>query len=153
MTLDQSSFDLAGRRRTQLTAAIVLAVLACAFALAAVVGGSLTAVVVVIGTILTVAALVTSLRSWRGAIEVWSGTAAPGELHLLVRRSVLPSLPVLLVSFGVTIGVAVQPLSRLLSNSTAAGNARWTDAVLLLSLVLYVFASAGAALYPLRVRR
>ncbi|HEY8791195.1 MAG TPA: hypothetical protein VIM10_18970 [Actinopolymorphaceae bacterium] len=153
MTVDQSSFDLAVRRRTQLTAAIVLAVLACAFALAALIGGTLSAVIVVIGTILTGAALATSLRSWRGATEVWSGSAAPAELHRLVQRSVLPSLPVLLVSFGVTIAVAVPPLSRLFSNSTAAGNARWTDAVLLLSVVLYVFASAGAAFYPLHVRR
>jgi len=56
VTVDQSSFDLAVRRRTQLTAAIVLAVLACAFALAALIGGTLSAVIVVIGTILTGAA-------------------------------------------------------------------------------------------------
>lgn len=153
MSVEQASVVVAARRRVQLMAALVLDVVAFALALAALGGGVLSAVAPVIGVLVTGTALALSRQSWAGAGQVWSGREDPAQLRGLVRRSLWPSLPVLLVSFGVTIAVAVRPASRLFSSSPTTGNASWTDGVLLLSLLFYVLASAGAALYPLRVRR
>lgn len=153
MSVDQSSVVTAARRRVQLTAALVLDVVALALAVAALCGGMLSAIAPVIGTLLTGVALMLSLRSWAGAREVWSGIADPAQLRVLVQRSLWPSLPVLINSFGIILGVGVPPMARIFSNSPTVGNATWTDGVLVASLLLYLFASAGAALCPLRVRR
>jgi hypothetical protein len=153
VTLDQSSIGTARRRRAQLSVALGIAVLACASAVAALIGGSLRAVPVVIGTILTAGALLTSMNSWRAAADVWSGTADPATLHSLTRRSLLPSVPALVISGFVLIFVGVPPGARVFSGSPTNGNGTWPDRVLLVSLALYLIASAGAALYPLRVRR
>jgi len=153
LSIDQASVVAAARRGTQLTAALVLDVIAFALAVAALCGGILSAIAPVIGTLLTGMALTLSLRSWAGAREVWSGNADPSRLRGFVQLSGWPSAPVLLASFGVILGVGVPPLVRVFSNSPTVGNATWTDGVLVGSLLLYLFASAGAALYPLRVRR
>ncbi len=153
MTVDPSSVVLAARRRGQLTVVLAIDVLAFALALAALLGGMPMALAPVIGTLVTGAALTISLRSWAGARDVWSGNADPARLRGLMQRSLWPSVPVLLASVGVVVGVCVPSLARVFSSSPTVGNATWTDGVLLSSLLLYVVASAGAARYPLRLGR
>ncbi len=153
MSVDQSSVAIAARRRIQLTAALVVDVVAFVLAVAALAGGRLSALAPLLGTLVTGVALTISLQSWAGARQVWSGNADPARLRGLVQRSNWPSAPVLIASCGVSLGVGVPLLVRVFSGSPAAGNATWSDGVLIASLVLYLFASAGAALYPLRVRR
>lgn len=153
MSVDQTSVVTGARRITWLRAALVLDVVAFALAVAALCGGSLSAIAPVVGTLLTSMALMLSLRSWSGAREVWSGHADPSRMRALALRSVLPSFPVLLVSVGVTIAVAVPSAARIFSSSTTVGTATWNDGALLVSLLLYLFASVGAALYPLRTGR
>lgn len=153
ITIDQPSLQLAGRRRVQLAAALAVDVAAFGLAVAALGGGMLSAIAPVIGTILTGIALTLNLTSWVAARGVWSGDGDPSALRGLALRSLWPSTPVLLVSLGVILGVALPPIIRIFSSSHSLGNATWTDGVALGSLVLYLIASAGAALLPLRVRR
>jgi hypothetical protein len=153
VTLDQASVVVAARRRVELSVALVLDVLAFGLAVAALSGGMWRAMAPVIGTLATGVALLLSLRSWAGARAVWTGDADPARLRGLVKRSLWPSVPVLVASFGVAIAVGVPPLTRVFGGSPTAGNATWTDGVLLWSLLLYLFASAGAARYALSLRR
>jgi hypothetical protein len=153
VSVDQASVVVAARRRVELTASLVLDVVALGLAVAALSGGLWRALGPVVGTLATGAALTLSLRSWAGARAVWTGHADPARLRGLVQRSLWPAVPVLIASFGVAVGVGIPSLIRVFGGSSTVGNATWTDGVLLWSLLLYLFASAGAARFALSLRR
>lgn len=153
MTIDQTSLEIATRRRRQLRVALVVAGIALLLAVVALIGSARPAIWAVLGTLVTVGLLVLELHSWRQAVGIWTGATHSATLRPLVLRTVIPSLPVLLLSAIIVILVGVQPFGRLVHGPPGLDERRWTDGPLGVALVLYLGASAAAAVFPVRVKR